>query len=176
MSLFDLSRIAVFLAPVALFATQVVAQSGRVDCGNGFYCPPGNSCLVGGLCGRNVKAVPGAVKTSTGTYCDPGFRESKFRPGGCVPGKYTECSATVMCAPGDTCRDGDCYAESTPQGPTCGELKCHIGRICASTGRCMNTEYFQDCGNGTICSKHHGCEHPSGCVLVAPQRTKQIRR
>ena len=38
----------------------------------------------------------------------------------------------------------------------------------------MNTEYFQDCGNGTICSKHAGCEFPSGCVLVAPRRTQQI--
>jgi hypothetical protein len=40
----------------------------------------------------------------------------------------------------------------------------------------MNTAYFQDCRNGTICSKHAGCEYPSGCVLVAPQRTKQIKK
>ena len=54
---------------------------------------------------------PAPCSTSTGTWCDPGFRESKFKPGGCVPGSYTECSATVMCAPGDTCgTDGDCHA------------------------------------------------------------------
>jgi hypothetical protein len=40
----------------------------------------------------------------------------------------------------------------------------------------MNPDYFQDCGNGTICSKHAGCEYPNGCVLVGPSRTKQIRR
>ena len=40
----------------------------------------------------------------------------------------------------------------------------------------MNTAYFQDCKNGTICSKHAGCEYPNGCVLVGPQSTKQIRK
>ncbi len=141
----SLSRIAAYIvasiAAAMLLATQIVAQSsGTVDCGNGFYCPKDNACLVGGLCGRLVDAVPGAVRTSTGTWCDPGFRESKFKPGGCVPGSYTECSATVMCAPGDTCgTDGDCHAGATPKGPTCGKLRCHEGRICASTGRCMNT-------------------------------------
>jgi hypothetical protein len=178
----SLSRIAAYIvasiAAAMLLVTQIVAQpSGTVDCNNGFYCPRDNACLVGGLCGRVVDAVPGAVRTSTGTWCDPGFRESKFKPGGCVPGSYTECSATVMCAPGDTCgTDGDCHAATTPKGPTCGKLRCHEGRICASTGRCMNTAYFQDCGNGTICSKHAGCEHPTGCVLVGPKRTKQIKK
>jgi hypothetical protein len=82
-----------------------------------------------------------------------------------------------MCAPGDTCgADGDCRSTSTPKGPTCGKLRCHEGRICASTGRCMNTQYFQDCGNGTICSKSAGCEHPKGCVIVSSQRTKQRKR
>ena len=178
----SLPRIAAFIvvsiSAALLLATQIVAQpAGAIDCGNGFYCPRDNACLMGGLCGRLVDAVPGAVKTSAGTWCDPGFRESTFKPGGCVPGSYTECSATVMCAPGDTCgTDGDCHAATTPTGPTCGKLKCHAGRICASTGRCMNTAYFQDCKNGTICSKHAGCEYPSGCVLVGPQRTKQIKK
>jgi hypothetical protein len=116
-----LSRVAtcvsVFISAV-LFATQLVAQSsGTVDCGSGYYCPRDNACLMGGQCGRIVDAAPGAVRTSFGTWCDPGLRESKLAPGKCVPGSYTQCSATVIC----------------------------------------------------------GCEFPSSCVLVAPQRTQQFR-
>ena len=50
-----------------------------------------------------------------------------------------------MCAPGTTCNSqGDCDGP-TATGPECGQTRCMAGRIRASTGRCMNTELFQDC-------------------------------
>ena len=181
MSFVRLLRIPTFIVCLALalpLATRALAQSsGAVDCGNGYQCPSGNACLLGGLCALIVDAVPGSVRTSTGAWCDPGFRESKYSGGGCVPGSYTECSKGVMCPPGTTCGpNGSCDGGPPPTGPLCGKLRCVEGRICASTGRCMNTQYFQDCGNGTICSKSATCQFPSGCVLVSQTRTKQVRK
>jgi len=182
MSFIGISRfaatVAIFIATGLLLASQAVAQSsGRVDCGNGYYCPRDNACLLGGLCGRVVEAASGSVRTSTGQWCDPGARESKFTPGGCVPERYTECSKGFMCPPGTTCgAGGQCDGGPPATGPMCGNLQCMEGRICASTGKCMNTQLFQDCGNGSICSKWAACEHPKGCVYVSRERTKQIRR
>jgi hypothetical protein len=47
------------------------------------------------------------------------------------------------------------------------------GRICSSRNTCLNPEYFRDCGNGTICSNGAACQQGKGCVLVAPERTRQ---
>jgi len=170
--------IAVFIAAAALLATQAVTQSsGAVDCGNGFYCPRGNACLVGGLCGPEVDRPPGSVRISDGTYCDPGFREHKHRPGTCVPGSYADCADGLMCSPGSSCAPGGgCQGGAPRTGPMCKDTQCEAGRICASTGRCINPQYFQDCGNGTICSNASACEHPKGCVFASSKRTKQIRR
>ena len=166
----------VALAALVLFAAPAAAQpANAVDCGNGYYCPADNACLVGGTCGRMVDAAPGSVQTSRGNWCDPGFRESQYQPGRCVPGSYTECPSGLSCPPGTQCGgDGTCTGGPPPTGPMCGTGQCAAGRICSSRGTCMNTQYFQDCGNGTICSKSAACEFPSGCVLVAPQRTQQL--
>ena len=155
------------------------AQTGVVDCGNGHFCPRGNACLVGGLCAPELEHVPGAVRTSTGDWCDPGFVEHKYRPGSCVPRAYAQCKSGMSCPPGSTCSsDGaTCEGGGPPAtGPMCGGNRCMQGRICSSRGTCMNPEYFHDCGNGTICSKSAACEHPKGCVYVGPQRTRQIKR
>jgi hypothetical protein len=172
------TRIALSMALSIAATFLLVSQAGaqNVACGNGMFCPRGNVCLMGGLCARVVDAAPGSIKISNGTYCDPGFRESKFTPGKCVPPSYTECRAGIMCAPGTTCNSqGDCDGPAAT-GPECGQTRCLAGRICASTGRCMNTELFQDCRNGSICSKHAACQHPTGCAYVAPQRTRQFRQ
>ena len=171
----SVSRIATFIAFSIAATVLLVTQAGaqNVACGNGMFCPRGNACLTGGLCARVVDAAPGSIKISNGTYCDPGFRESTFTPGKCVPPSYTECRAGVMCAPGTTCSSqGECDG-GDPTGPECGQTRCLAGRICASTGRCMNTALFQDCRNGSICSKHAACQHPvSYTHLTLP--TKRI--
>jgi hypothetical protein len=172
------SLIAVSVAAVFLIATEIVAQSsGTVDCGNGLYCPRGHACLVGGLCGPEIDQPPGSMRLSNGKFCDPGFREHRYRPGGCVPGSYVDCPDGFMCSPGSSCAPtGGCEGGPPRTGPMCGNDQCEAGRVCASTGRCINPQYFHDCGNGTICSKAAACEHPKGCVFVSSKRTKQIRR
>ena len=172
-----LAGIAGAVATALLFATPVAAQSaGAVDCGNGFYCPADNACLMGGLCAPMVDAAPGSVQTSKGNFCDPGFRESVNIPGMCIPGSYSECAGGVSCPHGTECgAEGTCTGGPPPTGPMCGGGQCAGGRICSSRNTCMNTAYFQDCGNGTICSKAAACEFPKGCVLVDSQRTKQVQ-
>jgi hypothetical protein len=176
----SLPRLAAALAAAALLllAPKAIAQSGRVDCGNGFYCPKGNACLLNGMCGKVLDAAPGSTRTSKGTYCDPGFRESKYTPGTCLPESYTECSDGRACPPPGTCRadGGGCEGGPPLTGPVCGQGRCAEGRICASNGKCLNIELFQDCGNGITCSKHAACEYPKGCVAVDAKRTKQIKR
>lgn len=154
-------------------------QRGPKDCGNGFYCPAGHACLLNGLCGREVAHLPGSTRTSTGEWCEPGLREHKVKRGMCIPRDYIDCPTGNSCPPGYTCSKdgGPCEGGPPATGPMCGAGQCAQGRICASSGSCMNTAYFQDCGNGKTCSKQAACEiNPNGCVLVAPQRTKQIKR
>jgi hypothetical protein len=161
------------LATLLLLAAPASAQS-RVDCGNGYNCPADHACLLGGQCGRLVDAVPGSVRTSTGTWCDPGFREGTVRRGTCIPGSYSECASGMICPSGAQCSaEGRCTGGPAATGPKCGDARCAEGRICSSRGTCMNTAYFQDCGNGTICSKAAACEFPKGCALVAPERVRQ---
>ena len=179
MPFFVFVRVVSLIAALQLVALlQVHAQSGEVDCGNGYYCPRGNACLLGGLCAPELKEVPGAVRTSTGDWCDPGFVEHKYKPGSCVAGTYAQCTSGLSCPPGSTCSTDGATCEGGPRaaGPMCGANRCMQGRVCSSTGSCMNPEYFQDCGNGTICSKSAACEYPKGCVYVGPERTQQIRR
>jgi hypothetical protein len=154
------------------------AQSNQpVDCRNGHYCPPNNACLVGGMCGEMVDQVPGSVRTSGGKWCDPGFRENRYKPDSCVPGSYIECQNGAICPGGSRCgNDGTCIGGPPATGPVCGGRRCAAGRVCSSQGGCMNPEYFHDCGNGTICSKSAACEYPRGCVLVSKERTRQIPR
>jgi len=165
-------------ALVALVASISVAESGhaRVDCGNGKYCPDGNACLKDGQCGVLVDAPPGSFKTQSGTWCEPGFREHKFKPGACVPQSYSDCRNGTICPPGTSCNDtaGSCDGGGAPKGPVCGNFRCEEGRVCSSAGRCMNTTYFQDCGNGTICSKNKACAMDGGCAIVGIGRTEQI--
>lgn len=171
-----MALLAVLLAGLLLLVAPASAQGRVTDCGNGYHCPAGHACLLGGLCGQAIEAAPGSVRTSTGSWCDPGFRESTVRRGTCMPGSYTECASGLICPPGTQCStDGQCSGGPPPTGPMCGNARCAEGRICSSRGTCMNTAYFQDCGNGTICSKTAACEFPKGCVSVAPQRTRQIQ-
>ena len=125
--------IAVSVAAVFLIATEIVAQSSAtVDCGNGFYCPRGNACLVGGLCGPEVDQPPGSVRISGGKYCDPGFREHRYRPGTCVPGSYSDCADGLTCSPGSSCApNGGCEGGPPRTGPMCGNDQCEAGRISA---------------------------------------------
>jgi hypothetical protein len=139
--------------------------------------PEDNACLVGGLCARLVDTAPGSVRISNGTSCDPGWREHRFRPGTCVAPGYVDCPNGSMCPPPNAqCgQDGQCDGGPPATGPMCGDVRCAEGRICASTGRCMNTALLQDCGNGSICSRHAACQQPKGCAYVAPERTRQQR-
>ena len=171
-------RLIALLALLVLpLAVPSFAQDGAVDCGNGFHCPKGNACLLGGFCAVAVDAVPGSVpsKTKPGFFCEPGFRESTVQPGKCIPGSYTECPNGLACAPGMQCLpEGGCTGGPPPTGPICGGgPRCAEGRVCSSRNTCLNLEYFHDCGNGTICTKGAACEQPSGCVAVAPERTRQ---
>lgn len=161
---------------IALFglAMPAWAQGNRTDCGNGFHCPAGNACLINGACGELIEVVPGSTQTSTGNWCEPGFRESKVQTGKCLPESYTECASGLTCPSGMQCAPtGGCIGGPPPTGPTCGGVRCAAGRICSTQGTCLNPQYFQDCGNGTICTKSSACHFPRGCALVAPQRTRQ---
>ena len=169
-----MALLAGLLAALVLLAAPASAQSRVTDCGNGYHCAADQACLLGGMCGRMIDAAPGSVRMSNGNWCDPGFRESKVRSGSCVPGSYTECASGLICPSGTQCSpDGQCSGGPPPTGPMCGNARCAEGRICSSRGTCMNTAYFQDCGNGTICSKSAACEFPKGCVIVAPERVRQ---
>lgn len=155
-------------------ATPAWAQGKPVDCGNGFHCPARNACLLNGACGELVEGVPGSTRTSDGNWCEPGFRESKVQAGKCLPASYTECAGGLACPTGMQCAPaGGCTGGPPPTGPTCGGMRCAAGRVCSTRGTCLNPQYFQDCGNGTICTKGAACQFPSGCALVAPQRTRQ---
>lgn len=172
-----LARLAMAALLVAIASLSFVETArARVDCGNGHYCPPGNACLKDGLCGVTVEAPPGSFRTKTGTWCEPGFREHRFKPGACVPVSYSDCRNGTICPAGTTCNDADgsCDGGGTPTGPMCGNFRCEEGRICSSSGRCMNTTYFQDCGGGTICSKNKACAQGGGCAIVGIGRTQQI--
>lgn len=167
------------IATLAALMTVVVLMApavARVDCGNGKFCPPGNACLKGDLCGEIVEAPPGSFRTKSGTWCEPGFREHQHKPGACVPLSYSDCSNGTICPPGSRCNDAtnSCDGGATPTGPMCGNFRCEEGRICSSAGRCMNTTYFQDCGGGTICSKNKACAQDGGCAIVGIGRTRQI--
>jgi hypothetical protein len=93
--------------------------------------------------------------------------------GKCLPESYSECSNGMTCPPDMQCAPSGCVGGPPPSGPQCGNVRCAAGRICSSRNTCLNPEYFQDCGNGSICSKGAACEMPSGCVFVAPERTRQ---
>lgn len=170
------ARAIALLTLLVLPLAPSVAQDDRVDCGNGLHCPKGNACLLGGFCGVEVDALPGSVpsRTKPGFFCEPGFRESTVQEGKCLPASYTECPNGFTCAPGYQCAPGGgCSGGPSPTGPMCGSMRCAEGRICSSRNTCLNPEYFQDCGNGTICTKGGACEQRGGCVFVAPERTRQ---
>lgn len=154
----------------------VSTASARVDCGNGKYCPPGNACLKDDQCGVIVEAPPGSFKTQSGTWCEPGYREHRYKPGACMPTGYSDCRNGTICPAGTTCNDtaGSCDGGGAPKGPVCGNFRCEEGRICSSAGRCMNTAYFQDCGGGIICSKNKACGMDGGCAIVGIGRTQQM--
>jgi hypothetical protein len=159
----------------ALLLWALPASAQRVDCGNGKWCPKGNACLLDGMCGRQIDRPPGAVTLSNGGFCDPGHHENRYRPGSCTPPGYVDCPSGLICPPQYQCSADGLRCEGGPPatGPMCGGGQCAEGRICASTGRCMNPAIFKDCGNGTICSIHAACETPKGCAYVAPERTRQ---
>jgi len=153
-----------------------VPALAEVNCNNGNYCPDGNACLKGGQCGVMVEAPPGSFKTSSGIWCEPGFREHKYKPGSCSPISYSDCRNGSICPAGSTCNDdkGTCDGGGPATGPQCGNFRCEEGRVCSSSGRCMNPVYFQDCGGGTICSKNKACAEDGGCAIVGIGRTQQI--
>jgi hypothetical protein len=173
-----LSRVVTLIAVLAASLWMSLAPASAqlsVDCRNGSYCPSGSACLMNGMCGVMVDRLPGSTQTSTGEWCEPGLRESTSKPGTCIPKDYVDCPSGLSCPPGYYCgQDGRCAGGPPATGPMCGSGQCAAGRICASSGNCMNPAYFQDCGNGTICSKQAACELPKGCVLVGAERTRQI--
>jgi len=162
------------LAATFLWALPASAQQ-RVDCGNGSWCPANHACLVGGQCGFVVDGPPGGTRTSDGNWCDPGYYESRNRPGRCIPPGYTECGSGA-CQPGTTCNHTNETCEGgSGSGPICGGQQCMAGRVCTAHGTCMNPQLHHDCGNGTICTHASACELPRGCVYVSPQRFPQQR-
>jgi hypothetical protein len=162
------------VALVTQFLWTLPAEAQRVDCGNGQTCPAGNACLLNGMCARMVAEPPGAVRLSTGNFCDPGWRESTMRPGNCVPPGYIECG-NGTCPPGSRCAaGGGCDGGPPYTGPICGGNQCLEGRVCSSRGSCMNPALLHDCGNGSLCSHAAACEYPTGCVYVSGERTRQL--
>lgn len=162
---------------VTLVASLILmtVASAQVDCRNGKYCPAGNVCLKGDVCGEAVEAPPGSIRTASGAWCEPGFREHKHNPGSCVPSSYADCPNGRICPPGTTCAaGGGCTGGAPATGPECAGRRCEEGRICSSAGGCMNPTYFQDCGSGTICSKNKACAQDGGCAIVGIARTPQI--
>ena len=161
---------------IAFVLGLLVANSGaaaQVDCGNGSYCPVGNVCLQGGSCGERVQVPPGGTQTSTGSWCEPNFREHKFKAGTCMPQTYVDCRDGTICGPGYTCgSDGLCQGPP-PTGPECGRGRCPAGRSCNSVGNCVNLTYYQDCGNGVTCTRAQSCTQRGGCAYVGIGRTPQ---
>lgn len=173
------AAVAVSLSAVLVLAGPAAAQSrANVDCGNGYYCPAGNACLLGGMCAAMLDSVPGGVKTSTGEWCAPGRHENKYAPGECILDSHIECAAGVSCPVGARCSTppGQCTGGPPVTGPQCGSARCYQGEVCSSAGLCMNPQLSQDCGNGTFCPKVATCRSPKGCVYVEPGRTPQIRK
>lgn len=163
------------LASILLPVPASAQPAGTVNCGNGHYCPAGNVCLIRGQCGREIDHPPGATRTSRGGWCDPGFYESKTSAGTCIPSTYSECG-NGACPPGTTCSPTkSCVGGPPARGPMCGGVRCAADRACSSARRCYNPLYYNDCGNGQLCTKAAACEHPKGCVYVDPERTRQIR-
>jgi hypothetical protein len=156
----------------AMAAGPAYAQE---DCGNGSYCPKGQACLTDGTCARILQAPPGGVRTANGQWCDRGFREHRYLPNTCSPESYIDCRGGYMCPSGQTCNEArqSCEGGPPPTGPMCNGAQCDAGRVCASNGHCMNTTYFKDCGNGTICPKGRDCRLPQGCVSASAERTLQ---
>ena len=169
------SRIVILVATMlAMLWLSPASAQQRVDCGNGAYCPANNACLLGGLCGVMIDRPAGSTRTSTGEWCEPGMRESRMRPGDCIPSDYVDC-ASGACPSGSMCSpDGDCAGGPPATGPVCGSWRCLAGGVCSSKGTCMNLAFAQDCGNGTLCTKHSACAYPRGCVFVSEGRTRQI--
>lgn len=152
------------------------AGAQTVDCGNGSYCPAGNVCLMGGTCGERVQVPPGGTQTSTGSWCEPNFREHKYKPGVCLPVSYVDCTDGSICGPGYTCGTGPnalCQGPP-PTGPDCGAGRCPAGRVCNSRGICVNLTYYQDCGNGVTCTRAQTCTQNGGCAYVGIGRMPQV--
>jgi hypothetical protein len=172
-----LRSILVMFAALFLWVLPASAQQ-RVDCGNGSWCPQGHACLVGNQCARMVDKPPGAVETSGGLFCDPGWTVGRYKADSCIPPGYVDCPNGNMCpGPNAQCADsGGCLGGPPMTGPVCGGgNQCAEGRICSSQGQCMNPAIFQDCGTGSICSHAAACTMPRGCAYVAPGRVAQQR-
>ena len=164
-------------ALVALIVSMSFTEGAlaRVDCRNGKNCPDGNICLKDGLCGvrsRRRRAASGHSRAHGASRAS----RAQVKPGSCVPIGYSDCRNGSICPPGSRCNEekNTCDGGGPPTGPMCGDYRCEAGRICSSSGRCMNTTYFQDCGGGTICSKNKACALNGGCAIVGIGRTEQI--
>jgi hypothetical protein len=158
----------------AFFSLPANAQD--VDCGNGNVCRAGTVCVKNDQCAREISAPVGAVKISTGGFCDPGYTEHKFKKGRCVPPGYNACESGTTCAPGSTCNaEGACSGGNT-DGPDCGGRNCAGGRLCGTNNTCFYPAILQDCGTGSFCANATTCTFPRGCAYVSTERTPQIKR
>lgn len=153
-----------------------------VDCRNGNVCPSGNACLEDGMCAPlvDMEKVAGAVRTSKGGWCLPGFHENQFSPGVCAHNSRIDCPGGFSCAAGERCSgNGTCTGGPAASGPICNPadgLRCEDSSYsCSTRGTCIPS-YFRECASGQICSRQSACTATGGCAIVTSARTAQIQR
>ncbi len=153
-----------------------------VDCRNGNVCPSGNVCLEDGMCAQlvDLDKMAGAVRTSKGGWCLPGFHENQFSPGVCIHNSQIDCPGGFSCGIGERCSgNGGCIGGTPASGPICNPadgMRCPDSSYsCSSRGTCIPS-YFRECAGGQICDRQSACMATGGCASVTTARTAQIPR
>ena len=130
------------------------------------------------ICALGLDAAPGSMPSSCVPvlFCEPGLRESTVQIRNAFPAATPNAATASFAQPACNGR----RAVAVPAGrlrPVRCAAACAAPRIeiCSSRNTCLNPEYLQDCGNGTICSKGSACKQPTGGVFAAGERRANSR-